>query len=147
MDDSPSVGTGVPPSVSEESVERQRSTLANSFRHAFAGFGYVVKTQRNMRIHLSTAAAVTVLGLYLKLGWTQWAVLGLTMGFVLVAEMFNTVAEAALDAATPYYHPLVKVAKDVAAGAVLVTSMIAVIVGLLVMGPPLWFKIVSLSGQ
>jgi diacylglycerol kinase len=57
--------------------------------------------------------------------------------------MFNTVAEAALDAATPYYHPLVKVAKDVAAGAVLLTAMIAICVGLLVLGPPLWIQVVG----
>jgi diacylglycerol kinase len=96
-----------------------------------------------MRIHLSIAGAVIVLGIYLGLDWTQWAVLALTIGAVLIAEMFNTVAEAALDAATPYYHPLVKIAKDVAAGAVLLTALIAVCVGLMVLGPPLWNKIVS----
>lgn len=118
----------------------RRTTLAASFRHAFAGLWYAVKTQRNMQIHLALAAAVFVLGLYLGLGWVQWALLALTSGFVLVAEMFNTMAEAAMDAAMPYRHPLVKVAKDVAAGAVLITAMIAVVVGLLVLGPPLWSK-------
>ena len=63
------------------------------------------------------------------------------MGAVMIAEMFNTVAEAALDAATPYYHPLVKIAKDVAAGAVLLTALIAVCVGLMVLGPPLWDQV------
>ena len=82
-----------------------------------------------------------MLGLYLGLDWTQWAVLALTMGAVMIAEMFNTVAEAALDAATPYYHPLVQIAKDVAAGAVLLTALIAVCVGLMVLGPPLWTRI------
>jgi diacylglycerol kinase len=145
MDDSSSSDMGVPPSLSERPIDGHRSTLSDSFRHAFAGFEYVVRTQRNMRIHLTIASAVVVLGLYLEMEWTQWALLGLTMGFVLVAEMFNTVAEAALDAATSRYHPLVKVAKDVAAGGVLVTSVVAVVVGLLVMGPPLWIKIVSWS--
>ena len=115
-----------------------RGAWAISFRCALAGLWYAVKTQRNMRVHLFVAATVVALGLWLRLDWTQWAVLALTMGFVVVAEMFNTVAEAALDAATPHYHPLVRVAKDVAAGAVLVTAGIAVCVGLLVMGPPLW---------
>ena len=128
------------------SVTRPRATLVKSFRHAFAGFWYAFRTQRNMQIHLSIALAVVALGVYLGLGWTQWAVLGLTIGFVLVAEMFNTVAEAALDAATPHYHPLVKVAKDVAAGAVLLTSLVAVAVGLLVMGPPLWSRLLDLLG-
>ena len=95
----------------------------------------------------SVTAAVIVLGLCAGLSWTQWAVLGLTIGFVLVAEMFNTVAEAALDAATPYYHPLVKIAKDVAAGAVLVCSLISVGVGLLVLGPPLWSTFTGWLGQ
>jgi diacylglycerol kinase len=122
-------------------------TLVHSFRNAFAGLWYTVRTQRNMRIQLSVLAAVLVLGLYLGLTWLQWAVLALTSGFVLVAEMFNTVAEAALDAATPHYHPLVKVAKDVAAGAVLLTAVIAVGVGLLVLGPPLWHKLGLLLGR
>ena len=124
---------------------RQTSLIA-SFGYAFAGFWYAVRTQPNMRIHLAVAAMVVALGLYLGLGWTQWAVLALTMGFVLVAEMFNTVAEAAMDAATPYYHPLVKIAKDVAAGAVLVTALVAVCVGLLILGPPLWAKVAGWLG-
>ena len=122
------------------------ATLAASFGHALAGFGYVVRTQRNMRIHLSIAAAVVALGLYARLEWTQWAVLGLTMGFVLVAEMVNTVAEAVMDAAAPYYHPLVRIAKDVAAGVVLVTAVISVSVGLLVMGPLLWSRMAAWLG-
>jgi diacylglycerol kinase len=129
-----------------EHAVRSPTTLSASFRHAWNGFRYVVKTQRNMQIHLFSALVVIAVGLYLRLEWTRWAVLGLTIGFVLVSEMFNTVAEAALDAATPHYHPLVKVAKDVAAGAVLVTSLIAVIVGLLVIGPSLWSKIAEWLG-
>jgi diacylglycerol kinase len=120
--------------------------LIASFGCAFAGLWHVIKTQRNMRIHLVVAAAVVAVGLGLRLDWTRWAVLALTMGFVVVAEMFNTVAEAALDAATPYYHPLVRVAKDVAAGAVLVTALVSTGVGLLVLGPPLWAAIVRWLG-
>jgi diacylglycerol kinase len=124
----------------------RRHGLVASFGCALAGFWHVIKTQRNMRIHLAVGAAVIAAGLALGLDWTQWAVLALTMGFVLVAEMFNTVAEAALDAATPYYHPLVKIAKDVAAGAVLVTALVSVGVGLLVLGPPLWSVVVNWLG-
>jgi diacylglycerol kinase len=120
------------------------TSLVDSFRYAFGGLWYAIKTQRNMRIHLTIASAVLALGLWLGIGWIEWAVLALTIGFVLVAEMFNTVAEAAMDAATNDYHPLVKVAKDVAAGAVLLTAIAAVLVGLLVLGPPLWAKIAPL---
>jgi diacylglycerol kinase (ATP) len=126
--------------------DRKTWTLTASFGFAFAGFWHAVRTQPNMRIHLAVAAVVIAMGLYLGLEWTQWAVLALTMGFVLVAEMFNTVAEAALDASTPYYHPLVKIAKDVAAGAVLVTALVAVCVGLLILGPPLWERVAGWLG-
>ena len=128
------------------SAERPGNTLLHSFTCAFVGLWYTIRTQQNMRIHLSVAVAAIALGVYVKLNWTQWAVLALTIGAVMIAEMFNTVAEAALDAATPYYHPLVKVAKDVAAGAVLLTALIAVCVGLMVLGPPLWNRVVAWLG-
>lgn len=130
-------------------VERDLSSrsLPRSFYCAFAGLFYAIKTQRNMRIHLSFAIAVLILGLYLGLAWTQWAVLTLTIGFVIVAEMFNTVAEAAMDAATPHYHPLVKIAKDVAAGGVLFTATVSILVGLLILGPPLWARLAPLFAR
>ena len=140
MDDSVSHSSGVPPNPPVQG----NANLLSSFEYAFAGFLHVLKTQRNMRIHLLIAVVVTALGLYLRLEWLQWAVLWLAIGFVIVAEMFNTVAEAAMDAATPHYHPLVKIAKDVAAGGVLLTAVVAVLVGLLVLGPPLWAKVAAL---
>ena len=124
-----------------------RGLLVASFGHAVSGLWYALRTQQNMRIHLSVAVAVVALGLYLGLDWIQWALLALTIGAVMIAEMFNTVAEAALDAATPYYHPLVKIAKDVAAGAVLLTAVMSVGVGLLVLGPPLWGRIAGWLGR
>ncbi len=115
--------------------------LVHSFGHAFAGVWHALSTQQNMRIHAAATLALIVLGAYLGLGAIQWAVLTLTIGLVLAAEMFNTVAEAAMDAATTEYHPLIKIAKDVAAGAVLIAALVAVIVGLLILGPPLWQRI------
>jgi diacylglycerol kinase len=117
--------------------------LGASFGYALSGLWYALCTQLNMRIHLSVSVAVLALGLYVGLGWTQWAVLVLTIGAVLIAELFNTVAEAALDAATPYYHPLIKIAKDVAAGAVLLTALLSILVGLLILGPPLYTRVAS----
>lgn len=110
-------------------------TLARSFRYAFAGLGYCLRTQRNFRIHTLAATLVTVLGVLLGLSWVEWAVLALTVTMVLAAEMVNTVVEAAVDLASPAYHPLAKVAKDVAAGAVLVTALGAVVVGACVFLP------------
>jgi len=116
----------------------QNSNLLISFQRAFAGIWYVLRTQRNMRIHLLVTGAIVVLGLWVGLSRTEWAILTLTIGMVLVAEAFNTMAEAAVDLATAEYHPLAKIAKDVAAGAVLLTAITAVVVGLFILGPPLW---------
>lgn len=121
---------------------RSRSIL-ESFRFAFSGLSYALRTQRNTRIHLAVAVAAMALGLWLGLAPTQWAVLALTIGFVLVSEMLNTVAETLVDLISPGYHPLAKVVKDVTAGAVLLAAIIAVIVGLLVLGPPLWEQLLE----
>ncbi len=114
--------------------------LIDGFRYAFAGLGYVLRTQRNMRIHLGVAAAVVAVGLWLRLPSDRWAILALTMGFVLVGEMVNTAVEVLMDLVEPKAHPLVKVIKDVSAGAVLLAAIISVIVGLLILGPPLWAR-------
>ncbi len=108
-----------------------------SFRCAFAGIWYTLRTQRNAQIHLSIAFLILVMGLWLKLTLTEWAILVLTTGFVFATEMLNTVAEAAMDYATADFHPQVKVVKDVAAGAVLTAAITAIVVGLLILGPPL----------
>ncbi|MFQ6100530.1 MAG: diacylglycerol kinase family protein [Anaerolineae bacterium] len=117
--------------------------IVESFRFAFSGLWYALRTQRNTRIHLVIAAAAIALGVWLGLSLTQWAVLALTIGFVLVSEMLNTVAETLVDLVSPGYHPLAKVIKDVTAAAVLLTAIISVIVGLLVLGPPLWMRLLG----
>ena len=115
-----------------------------SFRCAFAGLWYTFKTQRNAQIHLSIAAVVFILGLILGLNPTEWAILVLTIGFVISVEMLNTVAETAMDYATTEFNPQVKIVKDVAAGAVLLAAITAVLVGLLILGPPLFQRLSSL---
>jgi diacylglycerol kinase len=90
---------------------------------------------------LVAAAAVIALGAWLDLPAVDWAVLALTIGFVLVSEMFNTAAEALVDLISPEYRPLAGVVKDVSAGAVLLVSVLSVIVGLLVLGPPLCVRL------
>jgi len=117
--------------------------LLDSFRYAFAGLSYALRTQRNTRIHLAIAATVVAMGVWLGLSFTDWAVLILTIGFVLVSEMLNTVAETLVDLINPGYHPLAKTIKDVTAGAVLLTALISVIVGLVVLGPPLLNRLMS----
>lgn len=117
--------------------------LLEAFRLAFSGLWYALRTQRSMRIHLAVASAVTIAGLWLGLSADQWAVLALTSGFVLLSEMINTVVEKLVDLVCPDYHPLAKIVKDVMAGAVLLAAIVAVIVGLLVLGPPLWGRLMS----
>jgi diacylglycerol kinase len=115
--------------------------IIESFRFAFAGLWYALRTQRNTRIHLTIAVAVVTLGAWLGLSLTHWALLTLSIGFVLVGEMLNTVAETLVDLISPDYHPLAKIVKDVTAGAVLLTAIISVVVGLLILGPPLWERV------
>jgi diacylglycerol kinase len=121
----------------EEIMHVGRRDLVESFRYAFAGIWHTLKTQRNARIHLSIAITVIIVGIILNLKEGEWAIIGLTIGFVFIAEMLNTVIEVMIDLVTEEYHPLAKQAKDVAAGAVLVAAMTAVVVGLLILGPPL----------
>lgn len=116
------------------------TSLWKSFGHAAAGIVYVLKTQRNARIHAGIAAAVIAMGLQLDLPRLDWAVLILTIGMVFIAEFVNTVVESLVDLISPQIHPLARVAKDVSSGAVLVLAIVAVAVGLLIIGPPLYAR-------
>jgi diacylglycerol kinase (ATP) len=111
-----------------------------AFGHAFRGWWYVLNTQHNAWIHTAVAVIVLMLGLWLKLTARDWAVLVLTIAMVFTAEFLNTAIEAVVDLASPVHHPLAKVGKDVGAGAVLVAALAAVLIGLLILGPPLWQK-------
>ncbi|MEW6581162.1 MAG: diacylglycerol kinase [Actinomycetota bacterium] len=113
------------------SLPRQ-GTLRWSFTWAFEGIVYVLRTQRNMQLHVAAGVVVLVLGLLLDLTRLELLAIIGAVSLVLVAEMLNTALEAALDAVVTGYHPLVKVAKDVAAGAVLVATMNALAVAYLV---------------
>ena len=115
-----------------------------AFGHAFRGWGYVLKTQQNAWIHSLFATAVILVGLWVGLRAIDWAVIVLTIAMVFTAEFINTAIEAVVDLASPVQHPLAKVGKDVGAGAVLVSALAGVVIGLLVIGPPLWAQLVSL---
>jgi diacylglycerol kinase len=112
--------------------------------HAFRGWWHVLKTQHNTWVHSMVAAIVVALGLWLALPPRDWAVLVLTIAMVFTAEFINTAIEAVVDLASPVHHPLAKVGKDVGAGAVLVAALAAVLIGLLILGPPLWARLGSL---
>jgi diacylglycerol kinase len=111
--------------------------LIRSFGHAFAGIGHGLRTQANMRIHFLAAAGVIAAGLLLQISPSEWAILVVTIMIVMSAELFNTAIEAMVDRVGREPHPLSKVAKDTAAGAVLIGAIGSVIVGLLIFGPRL----------
>ncbi len=115
-----------------------------AFGHAFRGWWYVLRTQHNAWVHSIIATAVFVLGLWLGLPPRDWAVLVLTTAMVFAAEFLNTAIEAVVDLASPQKHPLAKVGKDVGAAAVLVAALSAILIGLLILGPPLWERLSSL---
>ncbi len=114
---------------------------AHAFQHAFRGWWYVLRTQRNAWIHSVFTILVVLVALWLHLPRRDWAVLLLTIAMVWTAEVINTALEAVVDLASPQQHPLAKVGKDVGAAAVLIAALTSILVGLLVLGPPLWHKI------
>jgi len=111
---------------------RSRS-LVWSFDYAIRGIVHALRTQRNMRIHIAAAAIVLALALILRVSGLDLVALVFAAGFVITAELVNTAVETAVDLATDGFDPAAGVAKDVAAGAVLVTAITAVAVGYIVL--------------
>lgn len=109
-----------------------------SLGYALGGLGHALRTQRNLRIQVGLGLLAIVLGAILGLSGTEWALLITVITLVLTAELLNTAFESALDAVHPDYHPKARVAKDVAAGAVLVASVGALAVGVWLFLPRLW---------
>ena len=107
--------------------------VGRSFEHAYRGMISAVRTQRNMRFHVVAAVVVLVASLLVGVSKLELAILVLTILVVFVTEMFNTAMEFVVDMVTSEYHPLAKLAKDVSAGAVLVSSVGAVLVGYLIL--------------
>ena len=108
------------------------------FGHAFRGLWYALRTQGNARVHVSIAILAILMGVVLHISAVEFAMIFVAITGVFIAEMFNTVFELCIDLASPDFHPLAKIAKDVAAGAVLLSAMLSVVIGLFVFGPHLW---------
>jgi len=116
-----------------------------SFRPAFQGWAHVGRTQPNTWLHAVITLTVIVVSFWVGLSRTDWVLILLATGLVWVAEFLNTALEAVVDLASPRQHKLAKAAKDVSAGAVVVAALIAVLVGVLLLGPPLLEKIAEVS--
>ncbi len=112
-----------------------------SFQNAFQGWWYVIQTQHNAWIHALVSLVVLILAFWLRLSTTDWAILILAIIMVWIAEFMNTAMEVVIDLYSPEIHPLAKVAKDVSAAAVMLGAFGAMVIGFLVMGPPLWQRI------
>jgi diacylglycerol kinase (ATP) len=113
-------------------VRRGAPSLLESFNFAFEGIIHVLRTQRNMRIHFAIAVAVLVAAVALGVSRIELIALMLSIAFVLISEMINTAIEGAVDVSTTSFDPNAKLAKDIAAGAVLIATVNAVAVGYLV---------------
>ncbi len=114
-----------------------------SFKAALAGAAHTLRTQPNAWIELAAMGVVSVAGWCLEISGLEWAVLGLTMFLVLALEAVNTAVEAVVDLVSPDYHPLAKIAKDAAAGAMVFVVLGSICVALAVFGPRLWALLFS----
>ncbi len=108
--------------------------LLKSFVYAFRGIARAVKSERNMRIHLTAAVYVTAFSLFYEFSKAEYVLLILTFSTVMSCEMINTAIEKAVDICSPEYSKAAELAKDVSAGAVLIAAIFAVITGIILFG-------------
>ncbi len=142
---SPEVSPSKPPNRPQKvaAIERElswrvASNLLVSFKYAWAGVSYAFQTQRNFRVHVGVGVLAIGLGIFFHLQPVEVAVIGLTSGLVLVMELLNTALESVVDLTVKQtYHELAKIAKDCAAGAVLVSALAALLVAGMLLLPPL----------
>lgn len=110
---------------------RKSKSLIESFNNAVNGIIYALRSERNLKVHFALAIIVIVISLFFDFSRTEFLTLCFTITFVLMAEMFNTAVERVVDLITEDYHPLARLAKDIAAGGVLISAINALIVGYL----------------
>lgn len=124
-----------------QTMLRFLKSRGRSFRYAFEGWWYVIRSQQNAWIHTLVSIIVVLLGIWLGLSTHDWAVIVLAIALVWSAEFFNTALEVIVDLASPDHNHLAKISKDVGAAAVLIAAGAAAVIGLLILGPPLWAKL------
>jgi diacylglycerol kinase len=120
---------------------------AQAFRCAFAGWWFVLRTQRNAWIHLVASVAVFLLCFWLQIPLRDWAIIVIAVSMVWTSEFINTALEAIVDLASPQQHHLARIGKDVGAAAVLIASLSSILIGLLILGPPLWIRLQTWLGR
>lgn len=128
--------------VKNEPIQLKR--LVKSFKYAFEGVKYVLKTQPNMKIHFIVGFIAILLGIFFNISEGEWLSLVLVIGFVIILEFINTAIESLVDLYTERFNFLAKVSKDVGAATVLVMAIISVIVGLIIFLPKIILLIQSI---
>lgn len=113
----------------------KKHNLLYSFYYAFRGIITAIKEERNMKIHVSIATLVVILGLLLPLSKIEWFSIIIIISLVISAEIFNTAIETVVNLVSPKYNEFAKKAKDLSAGAVLVLAICSVIIGLIIFMP------------
>ena len=109
--------------------------LINSFKYAFTGIWTALKKEKNMKIHFAVAVLVVILGILFKISKVEWILCTFAIAIVISAELFNTAIETIVDMITAEQNEKAKIAKDVSAGAVLITAIGATIVGIIIFLP------------
>lgn len=120
--------------------KENKKMLVNSFKYAFEGIFTALKTEQNMKIHIIMMVLVIIFGIMLKINRIEWIMCIILFGFVISLELVNTAIENTVDLITQEKNPKAKIAKDVAAGAVLIAAITSAIIGLIIFVP----KIISL---
>lgn len=115
-----------------------KQNLLRAFKNAFAGIEYCARFERNIKIQIAAAFFAGCLAWWFNLDRYELAVLALTVASVLIVEMINTVVEAIVDIVSPEFHPLAKIAKDIAAGAVLISAAASLLIGYLLFSGKIW---------
>ncbi|CAM4361103.1 diacylglycerol kinase family protein [Weissella hellenica] len=119
----------------QKQVEKN-SHFLQAFGHSIAGIGELLVRERNMHFHIFAACIVLIVGIYVDLGRSDWLWISVAVFTVISAEFLNTIVEAIVDLIVgENYHPLAKVAKDVASGGVLAAAVFAVVIGVLIFQP------------
>ena len=116
----------------------KKNPLYKSFGYAFTGIFACIKKERNMKIHCSAVILVTIAGIVFKLTVMEWCICLVLFGMILALELVNTALEAVVDRVTQEKKPLAKLAKDTAAGAVLIAAIMAAVIGGIIFLPKIF---------
>lgn len=115
---------------------KYREKFSNAFRGIYVAF----KITKHSFIYIAAILFIAVLGFYFRISSVEWVLLAFAVGFVIVSEMFNTAIEIDMDLTSPEYHPYARDTKDTAAGAVLISALVSIIVGLIIFLPKIFLN-------